>query len=101
MQMQMGVGQKIVVFGASGFIGSALTESLVSAGHNVIGVVRQNVLRPGPVRHIVVADSRSLIDKIAGELKGASTAIHLIARTHSRDTDDKRAEGLYRSTNID
>lgn len=74
-------GLKIIVTGAAGFIGSNLAESLLAAGHEVVGVdnltagTKENVPRGVSLR---VDDIRS--DRIGKHFEGADAVFHLAAK---------------------
>src|SRR5690349_18410511 len=53
---------RVLVLGATGLIGSAVTARLVSAGHEVVGLTRTRdaAARRLPVAHWIVADLRDI-----------------------------------------
>ena len=60
---------KVLVTGAGGFIGAALTRRLVDAGHDVVGV--ENGLRGTPKR---IEDLASKMRLVVGDVRDAATA---------------------------
>lgn len=89
---------RVVVSGASGFVGSAVLSALAERHWEAIGLVRpksnQSVVR---ARYVSVEDLA--IDVRA--LEGARVFVHLVARTHSADLRNARAEAVYRQVNVD
>lgn len=91
---------RVLVTGASGFVGRALCPAVAAAGHEVIAGVREGAASPDGHTH------RALVD-LAGEqpldaaVAGIDAVVHLAARAHvMRETaDDPLA--LYRRTNVD
>src|SRR5665213_343817 len=76
----------IVMSGASGFIGSALSRALKSQGHDVHALVRRAARSPGEVSWDV---DRGTID--AAALEGADAVIHLAGESLvQRWTDNAR-----------
>ncbi|NOQ81317.1 MAG: NAD-dependent epimerase/dehydratase family protein [Methylophaga sp.] len=78
---------KIVITGATGFIGRALVNSLVSSGFFVIAIVREySPDLPDEVEQLVVGDLNTLLTSsqvnIKTALAGADVVIHLAARAH-------------------
>lgn len=92
---------RVLVTGANGFIGQALSAHLSRLGHEVRGAVRRN---PGPGQHLAsqlhaLGDMNECTDWGA-VLSGVSSVVHLAARVHlMRDTaDDPLAE--FRRVNV-
>jgi nucleoside-diphosphate-sugar epimerase len=92
--------KKILVTGASGFVGSATCASLVAQGLEVVGAVRQLPARPlAGVDYRIVGDLDADADWRAA-LAGVEGVIHCAARVHvMRETaDDPLA--AFRSANV-
>jgi len=67
--------RRVVVAGASGFVGRALVAALVSAGHDVTALARHPIETAGSRAHAVdVGDERAL----AGALIGVDVAYYLV-----------------------
>ena len=75
---------RAVVLGASGFLGSALTQRLLSCGHSVVGLSRHRSISAwqldGRYRHITSDVSSS--DSLADALSGADIVFHMASATH-------------------
>ena len=73
---------KVVVTGASGFVGNATCSRLVTQGMSVVGTVRRLPARPLPgVDYRIVADLDASTDWWDA-LTGVDTIIHCAARVH-------------------
>jgi nucleoside-diphosphate-sugar epimerase len=93
---------KVLVTGATGFVGSHLVKTLLDKGIDVTGAVR-----PGSAESVRIqgAEYVSIEDPYSpqawGRLLGkADAVVHLIGKTHSSDIDDKTALPLYRKINV-
>src|SRR5262245_25999399 len=87
---------RILVTGASGFIGAALCRELLARGHSVRAAVRRpSSPRPTGLEEVVVADLAGELDRGA-LLDNMDAAVHLAAIAH-RDA----AEGEIRRVNTD
>ena len=87
---------RIIVTGATGFVGRALLERLLKDGHEVSAIVRQPVELPVPTHVVGDIDSTT---EWRGALEDADCVVHLAARVHrlnDRTTDPLRA---YQETN--
>jgi nucleoside-diphosphate-sugar epimerase len=89
---------RVLVTGASGFVGGFLCQNLADAGH----VVRAALRRPGRApasahESEVVGDIDSHTDW-ARSLEGVDAIVHTAARVHSLDDDASHA-ALYEETN--
>lgn len=76
---------KVLVTGATGFVGQALINSLVETDFSVFAVVRQwSQELPQKVEQIEVSDLTTLSDSSLDgvRLKGVDVVIHLAARAH-------------------
>lgn len=80
--------KRILISGASGFVGSALVKWLSQGGNQVIGLNRQDI------------DSTSASGAFRGQLMGTQAFIHLAARTHSSDLRKVAAIDIYREVNV-
>jgi nucleoside-diphosphate-sugar epimerase len=89
---------RMLVTGATGFIGTRLCEWLVSEGHSVIGVSRSGAGSvPGvDYRAVDVADPNAL----SGCLGSVDCIVHLAGRAHMLNKQGDTAD-LYRAVNCD
>lgn len=87
---------RIIVTGATGFVGRALLTRLLEDGHEVLAAERQPVELPVPT--CVVGDIDATTEW-RGALEGADCVVHLAARVHR--LSDRIADPLeaYRETN--
>lgn len=88
---------KVLVTGATGFVGYALGGSLDDHGHQVIPAVRQ---KAGLDDEVVVGDIDGQTDWTAA-LTGCNGVVHLAARVHVMDDTADDPLALYRATNTD
>lgn len=90
--------RRILVTGASGFVGQALTAALASAGYQWIAATR----RPPPAPdspHVVVGDIGPGTDWRAA-LQDIDCVVHLAARTHVLDDRSSDPYAAYRHINV-
>lgn len=85
---------RILITGASGFIGQHLCRSLVAQGHEVLAVSRQDVEQASA--HIKLDLER---DALPNDLcAGCDAVIHLAARVHVlRETDEQPKRAFYQA----
>lgn len=78
-----GLGRRVLVTGASGFIGQAVCTELPSRGYRVLGAVRKSpeVGQPVDVQHLAMGDIDEQTDWAAA-LSGVDSVVHLMARVH-------------------
>jgi nucleoside-diphosphate-sugar epimerase len=94
---------KILVTGATGFVGSPLVQLLSSQGHQVIGAVRA---APSPGEFFFELELKAVGD-IHGSLDwmpyltGVEALVHLANRAHVMNESDANPLALYRSINTD
>ncbi len=88
---------KVLVTGATGFIGSALCGQLRAAGHTVIAAVRQS---SGLSDEVVVGELSSFTNW-RFVLAGCDVVVHLAARVHVMGDTAQDPLALYRATNTD
>jgi UDP-glucose 4-epimerase len=73
---------RIVVTGATGFIGSHFTKQALAAGHSVLAIRRSPISKPRiPLEQEPLWLDRSLDEVTAEELKGCDALVHLAAHT--------------------
>jgi UDP-glucose 4-epimerase len=88
---------RVLVTGATGFVGRALCEHLTSNGHTVIPAVRR---KAGLADEVVVGNLGATTDwHIA--LAGCDAVVHLAARVHVMDDQAQEPEAVYRAINIE
>ncbi|MCD2198231.1 NAD-dependent epimerase/dehydratase family protein [Actinomycetospora endophytica] len=88
---------RVVVTGAGGFVGSAVSAALQASGHDVVGLARDPARLVAGVRPVV----GSVLDAevVAAALDGADAVCHLAARVRVRES---REDPLgYWRTNLD
>ncbi|MDA0822765.1 MAG: NAD-dependent epimerase/dehydratase family protein [Proteobacteria bacterium] len=90
---------RVLVTGATGFIGRALSKKLIRDGHEVIAATRSEA---GDVvdgcRRLVVGEIDGRTSWDAG-LEQTDAVVHLAARTHESDRIDSAS--AYRTLNVD
>ncbi len=91
---------RILVTGASGFIGSALTERLLAEGHQVIGSYRKRKPEPKPGARFVQVKGLSKYTDWRPLLNGVDAIVHCAARAHIADRA-RRGMALQRAANRD
>ena len=72
---------KVLVTGASGFVGSILCGDLLSRGHDVSAAVRRSGSAPSGTKEILAGDIDASTDW-SHALEGQDAVIHLAARVH-------------------
>ena len=88
---------RIAIAGASGFLGRALIEALVSRHDDVIGLSRQRLDLPGVEGHAVdVADERTLRKVLTG-CESGFYLVHSLGDRNFRAHDRRLAEGFGRA----
>lgn len=87
---------RVLVTGASGFIGKALCRELLARGHAVRAAVRKpNPSASGEIRQVIVPDIAAAFD-LGALVDGVDAVVHLAAITH----DDASTSELRR-VNVD
>lgn len=93
-----GSGRRILITGAGGFVGQALTAALDSAGRDWIAATRRASAQLGN-RQIIVGDIGAHTDWSAA-LRGIDCVVHLAARTHVLHDDSDDPLAAYREINL-
>ena len=91
---------KVLVTGASGFMGGPVCRALVAAGHQVSGAVRRETPLPEHVRPIRVSELSAETDWRTA-LDGQEVVVHLAARAHVMDETESDPLALFRRVNRD
>lgn len=92
---------KILVTGASGFVGGALCASLKERGHQVIAGVRSGDSPIPPATERLATGDLTAFPHLEGALRGVDAVVHLAARAHvmrDRSADPERA---FREANVE
>jgi nucleoside-diphosphate-sugar epimerase len=86
---------KVLVTGANGFIGRALCSCLLSAGYQVVAVVR----RPHGMAHeYVIGEDTSKLELV---LQGCDALVHLAGRAHVMHEETADPLQAFRTANVD
>lgn len=91
---------KVLVTGASGFVGNATCARLLAEGNNVVGTVRRL-----PTEPLSEVDYRMVADLSGGTdwhevLKGVDAVIHCAARVHVMQETAADPLGAFRAANV-
>lgn len=101
------MGDRILITGATGFIGSALSQYLLEAGHPVRGVVRASTKVPRRAipefanLEWVVLHDRSTERETDEALQGVQIVVHLAARVHVMVDDASNPLQEFQRVNVD
>lgn len=88
---------KALVTGATGFVGTALCDTLATSGHEVVPAVRSKSNLP----HEVVVGNLNASTDWRSALTGCNAVVHLAARVHVMRDTAQDPLALYRATNTD
>ena len=88
---------KVLVTGATGFVGSALCARLAASGIGVVPAVRN----PSGLPHEVAVGNLAASTDWRSALAGCDAVVHLAARVHMMDDTAHNPLALYRATNRD
>ncbi len=92
---------KILITGASGFLGRNLSASLATQNHRVVGVVRNTDLKSEHIQlaFVTLIDGATDWKKIVA---GCDVVIHAAARVHiQQEVNSPETINLYHLTNVD
>jgi nucleoside-diphosphate-sugar epimerase len=90
---------RVLVTGATGFVGRHLVPHLVNRGFTVRAVVRQAATMPASVEQVVIPDLRE--DVTWGDaLNGVDAVVHLAARVHQVNETAANPLDEYRRANL-
>lgn len=93
------MAERVLVTGASGFVGKALCTLLLSKGFQVRGLVRSGAVEDG-VEAIQVKDIAGTSQSTwASILSGVDVVIHCAALVHQMGPDDEEARARYHRVN--
>jgi len=92
---------KVLVTGATGFVGRHLCEMLLARGHEVIGTTRSaaNVSTGSAFEMRTVDDMRGTVDW-APVVEGADCVVHLAARVHVMNDTERDPLSAFRQVNV-
>lgn len=91
---------RVLVTGATGFVGRALCPALSAAGHDAIAGVRRQDARTIAGAQRVLGDLGNDRD-LDGALDGIDAVVHLAARAHIMREDAADPLAAYRRVNVD
>jgi nucleoside-diphosphate-sugar epimerase len=91
---------KILITGASGFVGQSLLRHLHKNGHQCIGASREKTLVTPEIHTHAVGDIRGAVDW-SPLLDGVECVVHLAARAHLLRDDASNPQGAFDEVNLD
>jgi UDP-glucose 4-epimerase len=90
----------ILVTGATGFIGTQLSETLTNSGHQVRNTARSLAPNRSTTRELITCDLESA-DNLDHLTTGCDAIVHLAGRAHVMSDNPATSESLYLSANVD
>ena len=99
---------RIFVTGATGFVGKALIDSLLTENHIVIAGVRKlSTQLPVSVKQVEIGDLADFVVKediktefrLGEALSGCDVFVHLAGRAHTGSEDLKNGQSLFEAVN--
>lgn len=94
------VAKRVLVTGASGFVGTALCDQLVRRGWDVVGAVREITGHAEHRYRQVLLGDIATSTKWEGAMTGVDTIVHLAARTHVMKDRAVDPLAAYREVNV-
>ena len=91
---------KVLVTGASGFVGSTLCAHLIAKGHTVRGAVRRTSDKPLPGVDVQVVSDLSADTNWSGALAGINAVVHCAARVHIMNEASVDPLTAFREANV-
>jgi nucleoside-diphosphate-sugar epimerase len=91
---------KILVTGATGFIGTQLSETLAKSGHQVRDTARSIAPNRSITRELITCDLESA-NNLDHLTTGCDAIVHLAGRAHVMSDNPATSESLYLSANVD
>jgi nucleoside-diphosphate-sugar epimerase len=91
--------RRIVITGASGFIGRYLVSKCVTDGHEVVALSRKGMSSAGAIDERI--DDYRNVETIVPLCRNADAVIHLAARAHQFNGDRSSAPAIYETANVD
>ena len=91
---------KILITGATGFIGAQLSETLANSGHDVRDTARSLAPSGPTTRELITCDLESA-ENLDHLTTSCDAIIHLAGRAHVMSDDPATSESLYLSANVD
>ena len=91
---------KVLVTGASGFVGSALCVHLIAKGHAVRGAVRRTSDKPLPGVDVRVVSDLSADTNWSEALAGINVVVHCAARVHIMNEASVDPLTAFREVNV-
>jgi len=92
---------KVLVTGATGFVGRHLCRMLVEAGHDVTAAVRAEPSPPLDGVNVIDIGELTAGTLWRDALAGQDAAVHLAARTHVMHETESNPEMAYRRMNVE
>jgi nucleoside-diphosphate-sugar epimerase len=91
----------VLVSGANGFVGKALSSALLKDGHDVTGLVRRSgTVGTGVREWLLQSDDFANIDQLWRDDIRCDVVIHLAARVHVMHDTSADPLAAYRATNV-